>query len=306
MREEASPLWPEDNRIGSVDGAMYEMPSGHRYVIAASLHKIRPELVEKNRVKLTRHVLDYPPSSVPVAFTTHNIDEVLGRPLPSMRECAARVLQEIVSTLDARPGRLRWESGPALNYLLRKVTLQSQAEMREVLKYLEGEGYIELGEDFSGSFSVTMPVRGLVLYQDNVDVQASKNAFVAMWFSQEMTEVYEEAIAPAIEENGYVPVRIDREQYNHKIDDEIIASIRRSRFVISDFSCGSEGARGGVYYEAGFAAGLGKPVIFTVREADLMRVHFDTRQFNHIVWNEPIDLREALANRIAATISEQG
>ena len=65
-----------------------------------------------------------------------------------------------------------------------------------------------------------------------------------------------------IEDAGYEAVRIDEKEHTNKIDDEIIAEIRRSRFVVADFTQGKDGARGGVYYEAGFAHGLGIEVIF--------------------------------------------
>ena len=61
---------------------------------------------------------------------------------------------------------------------------------------------------------------------------------------------------------------------------------------------------GGVYYEAGFAHGLDIPVIFCCRKDVLEKVHFDTRQYNHIVWEKPEELREKLANRIAAVIGD--
>ena len=53
----------------------------------------------------------------------------------------------------------------------------------------------------------------------------------------------------------YGTLRLTVSGYN-KIDDEIVAEIRRSKFIIADFSHGSDGARGGVYFEAGFAHGL--------------------------------------------------
>jgi hypothetical protein len=123
--------------------------------------------------------------------------------------------------------------------------------------------------------------------------------FVAMWFAPEMDPVWEEAFYPAIYDAGYTPLRIDKKEHNNKIDDEILASIRTSKFIIADFT----EQRGGVYYEAGFASGLGKPVIYTVRNDHLHSVHFDTRQFNHISW-DPADvgtLRRALQKRIEAT-----
>ncbi|HZU50969.1 MAG TPA: hypothetical protein VE968_03750 [Sphingomicrobium sp.] len=111
-------------------------------------------------------------------------------------------------------------------------------------------------------------------------------------------------IEPAIREAGYEPLRIDRKEHLNKIDDEIIAEIRRSRFLVADFTHGDTGARGGVYYEAGFAHGLNIPVIFTCRADAIDKVHFDTRQYNHITWATPDELKERLAKRITATLGD--
>jgi len=126
----------------------------------------------------------------------------------------------------------------------------------------------------------------------------SKRVFVAMWFDESMNDYYKDGIKKAIEEAGYTPVRIDLQDFNEKICDEIIAEIKRCKFLVSDFS----GERGGVYFEAGFAKGLGRPVIFTVKKDDVEKLHFDTRQYNHIVYDSPEDLHKKLYNRICATI----
>jgi hypothetical protein len=81
----------------------------------------------------------------------------------------------------------------------------------------------------------------------------SVQAFVAMWFDPSMDDVYKSGIFPAIDKAGYKPLRIDKKHHVNKIDDEILAEIRRSRFVVSDFSCEPSKVRGGVYFEAGFA-----------------------------------------------------
>ena len=36
----------------------------------------------------------------------------------------------------------------------------------------------------------------------------------------------------------------------------------------------------------------------------LNEIHFDTRQFSHITWEDPEELKEKLANRIAAVIGD--
>ena len=132
----------------------------------------------------------------------------------------------------------------------------------------------------------------------------SDQTFVAMWFDDSMNDAWENGFEPAIVDAGYKPLRIDRKEHINKIDDEIIAEIRRSRFVVADFTSKPKEARGGVYYEAGFAHGLNIPVIYTCSEDCLGDVHFDTRQFNHLTWNAPEDLRKNLSRRISAVIGD--
>ena len=57
---------------------------------------------------------------------------------------------------------------------------------------------------------------------------------------------------------------------------------------------------------AGFAYGLDKPMIHTCREDRIDFVHFDNRQFNHIVWTDNAldDLHKRLTERIVAAIGE--
>ncbi len=48
--------------------------------------------------------------------------------------------------------------------------------------------------------------------------------------------------------------------------------------------------------------GLGIPVIWTVRQDQIDQAHFDTRQYNHITYSTPDELKTKLYHRIAATI----
>ena len=150
-------------------------------------------------------------------------------------------------------------------------------------------------------------VDGYARIGDQVTTIDPVQCFVAMWFDSSVDEVYQKAIAPAIRNAGYKPVRIDqREDLIDKIDDAIVAEIRRSLFLVADFTHGKKGARGGVYYEAGFAHGLEKPVIFMCRKDKFDEIHFDTRQYNTIEWtdNDFPRLKKRLTDRIVATIGE--
>jgi nucleoside 2-deoxyribosyltransferase len=131
---------------------------------------------------------------------------------------------------------------------------------------------------------------------------ASQIGFCAMWFDKSVLPIWANAIEPAIKGAGYDPKRIDSHQHNNRIDDEIIAMLRRSKFVVADFT----GQRGGVYFESGFALGLGLQVIWTCKKSELdeNKIHFDTRQYNFITWEENKlgEFKVALQNRIEATI----
>ena len=149
----------------------------------------------------------------------------------------------------------------------------------------------------SESSTYMLTLNGCFLYEQMAGRRATgTQAFIAMWFNSVTDEAYGSGIEPAVVAAGYEPLRVDRSHHTNKIDDQIIAEIRRSAFTIADFT----GHRGGVYYEAGFAHGLGKQVIFTCRSDALAELHFDVRQYNTIVWHSAAQLRVELQNRMLA------
>ena len=129
----------------------------------------------------------------------------------------------------------------------------------------------------------------------------SEQVFVAMSFHDDLGDTWEHGIKPAIEDAGYRPYRVDKEKHVDRIDAKIINEIRNSRFVVADVTL----QRQGVYYEAGYAEGLGRKVMWSVRKDDLDNVHFDTRQFSHVVWTTPEELREQLYELICAVIGKR-
>jgi nucleoside 2-deoxyribosyltransferase len=78
--------------------------------------------------------------------------------------------------------------------------------------------------------------------------------------------------------------------------------IRTARFLIADLTHGNRGA----YWEAGFAAGLGKPVFYTCEEGYFRRfsTHFDTNHHYIVMWNaaQPDVAVEELKAAIRATL----
>ncbi|MGE1053307.1 hypothetical protein A9490_27175 [Bacillus thuringiensis] len=175
-------------------------------------------------------------------------------------------------------------------------------EMKYMANQLFQDGLIELsnssGAEFPVYISVTVKGWNRIAELEKGEVD-TKQVFVAMSFSPKMSSPYQNAIAKAVKEAGYQPIRIDEVEHNNSITDEIIVKIRQSKFVISDFT----EHRGGVYFEAGYAVGLGKTVIWTCKDEDFDKIHFDTRQISHIKWSTEDELYKKLLNRIKATIN---
>lgn len=119
-----------------------------------------------------------------------------------------------------------------------------------------------------------------------------------MWFDPSMDDAYHKGIVPACDAARFKAYRVKEDKHGNRIDQHIIANIRESRFVIVDVT----GERNAVYYEAGFADGLGKPVIWTCRKDCMNKMSFDTRQFPHILWETPDDLKTQLVDWIKARI----
>jgi len=140
-------------------------------------------------------------------------------------------------------------------------------EFSNIISYLLGRDLLEA--DQSGTpISVHLTMNGID-YAEKISKKAvdSKQCFVAMWFSDDMMQVFQNTISRAVDECGYKALIISMKEHNENINDYIISEIRKSKFVIADFT----GNRGGVYFESGFALGLNKQVIWTCRKD-----HFNT------------------------------
>jgi hypothetical protein len=194
---------------------------------------------------------------------------------------------------------------PAAGSLAALTECEDKDELLALLALIRETGLLDDRTQVIGRYEYSPTARGWMQIEDLMLHSPDKaQAFVAMWFNPVTDGAYNDGMAKAITDCGYRPLRIDNKEHANKIDDEIIAEIRRSRFVVADFTCEKGKVRGGVYYEAGFAAGLSIRVIWTCRKGSIDDLHFDTRQYNHIVWDAPEDLRVKLEARIGAVMGD--
>jgi len=308
--DEADPIWgqPADvYRVGPMTRSVRSARSGN-FVAPEGFPEYIARWSPAERAKLTTWILNKNLLGEEPTFTLNDMREVeAARPL-SISEKIDRFLL-MLDHEGFRPGDpLPWAGGlmspevqKSINRTMLWIEAASEKEFYAFSKILAQAGIVEKDDRDRSHLAYEGYRRIENLRRGNV---SSDQAFVAMWFNPEMDEAYAEGLAPAVREAGYRPQRIDNKEHNNKIDDEIIAEIRRSRFIIADFTSERDHPRGGVYFEAGFASGLGIPVIWTCRSDLIDQVHFDTRQFNHIVWKTPSELRTKLSARIRATIGQ--
>jgi hypothetical protein len=122
----------------------------------------------------------------------------------------------------------------------------------------------------------------------------------------ELDSIVRDHFAGAVARTGFELRRLDQNQPAGLIDDQLRVQIRTSRFLVCDLTHGNRGA----YWEAGFAEGIGRPVIYTCK-SDVFnnpthsdRPHFDTNHFVTVVWSSdyPQTAAEQLATTIRATL----
>jgi hypothetical protein len=237
-----------------------------------------------------------PGSEPPMMITEEGVSRIL-RDIPeySVLEKLDLTLS-VISSLTGEPGQnAKFLVGPDYPLIFAK----SQDEAAFYIRELASLGYLE--EQHARAGVAKMLARG---YQHLLEInragRQSSFAFVAMWFDPSMNEVYDEGIEPAIRESGYKSLRIDRVQHANRIDDEIIGRIKGSHFMVADFT----GQRAGVYFEAGLMLGLGRTVIWMCRREELKNIHFDTRQYNFIDYENVAEAKKRLYDRVIAIEGE--
>ena len=303
------PIWGTPATIIRADfggGSIFDsVRAGGKFRIPLAAEVLISQLVPQQKARLTTMLIDLRElgDEVPVVTTMLVDDAKEERALP-VHERAERLLRYCAKESDRIGEELNLQSDPISSESLAWSESTDWEEVLFLTDYLGKRDWISYGPPTIDEHTLKVTVEGYSHLANVASNRDSAQCFVAMWFHEDMEGPYEQGIRPAVEAAGYSPMRIDRKPDLNKIDDEIIAEIRRSRFLVADFTHGGDGARGSVYYETGFAYGLGLPVIYTCRKDLLEKIHFDTRQYLHTAWETPDELRGGLEKRILALIGE--
>jgi hypothetical protein len=249
------------------------------------------------QVKLSAFVREQNAVGIISLLRAELIQEIERRALPRLRDRALRALAVIVQEVG-----YDLYSTFSISEKLRIHAVSYSAndeELSVLLEILEGDGLIKA----EGAIPTTVRLTPAGLIQAEELSQpgaAYLQGFVAMSFDPSMNDAYTLGFDPGITAAGYRPFRIDGKEHINGISDEILAEIRRSRFLVADYTL----LNNGVYFEAGVAIGLGIPVIGTCRADHFGKLHFDIKHINALKWETPAQLARDLAKRIAGVIGD--
>ena len=155
---------------------------------------------------------------------------------------------------------------------------------------------------------LNLTLNGWQRYEDERHGRFDGNyGFIAMQFGEEILDCFvRDTVKPAVEEGlGYDLVDMRDVPKPGIIDNIIRTRIKDAAFVIVDLTHDNRGA----YWEAGYAEGLGKPVIYICERSkfDEKKTHFDTNHCTTLMWtsDEPKEFRDQLVATLRRSLEGQ-
>ncbi len=292
---------------GRRDVIHYYCPRCGQFALSQSAVEDLPETLRRDPdapAKLSHALRRASEAETHEFFSTYTIEEVLKRPLPRPKEQADLLVRWLAKKASG-PGELL-EVAPDSHAGI--IGAKSAAGFCLVLDHLFDKGLVtghQLGtKGAQGQAQVTLSFAGWEYYEQLAKGSAVyRKAFMAMKFGEPKLErMLAEVFRPAAAKAGFDLFKLDDVPKAGLIDDRLRVEIQASDFVVADLSHDNLGA----YWEAGYAEGLGKPVIYTCEQAkfETTRTHFDTNHHLTIVWDadKPGEAGAALKATIRATL----
>ena len=283
----------------SRDAERFTCPRCGRYDLDGSFPAILPRFAKEQpqHAAIVSHVIRRSQAGGTPPFLDASLWEttVANVPPPSPAEQAENLILWLGSVQPTPGEYLRIDFGARA-----VVGALSDGNFVWLLEHLIKSGLLD-GSLSSNGATGTLSFAGWEAYQQlqRESPRQTRRAFMAMLYGDPLLDkIFAQCFKPAVARTGFELFRLDEQPQAGLIDDRLRLEIRRSRFLVADLTRGSNGA----YWEAGYAEGLGKPVIYTCERSEFQKrgTHFDTNHLHTVIWEES-DLKTA-GNRLALTI----
>lgn len=302
-----STLLAERRPDGRRDAVHFNCPRCGKFALSQSAVEDLPATMGRSpdaSAKISHALRRASDSSSHDFFSTHTIMEVIRRPLPRPKEQADLLVRWLANNLSG-PGELV-QLGPETHAGV--IGAKSPAGFALIIHHLFEVGLLT-GHQIrtigtQGQAQATLSFSGWEYFEKLAKgSSAYRKAFMAMKFGDKVLEqILAATFRPAAAQAGFELFKLDDVPRAGLIDDRLRVEIQASDFVVADLSHDNLGA----YWEAGYAEGLGKPVIYTCEQTkfEATKTHFDTNHHLTIVWNaeHPHHAGDALKATIRATL----
>ena len=239
-------------------------------------------------------------------FTNHTAEAVLKQPLPRPREQADLLVRWLAENVTG-PGETLWIGHSTHGAI---IGARSPAGFRLVLDHLFQSGLVTGNQSkaLNGGdrAHATLTFAGWEQYESlRRGGAVYRKAFMAMKFGDlVLDQVLETVFKPGALRAGFDLFKLTDRPKAGLIDNRMRAEIQACDFVVADLSHDNLGA----YWEAGYAEGLGKPVIYTCEKSKFeeAKTHFDTNHHLTILWDQgsPSDCVQEFVATIRATLPQ--
>lgn len=235
-------------------------------------------------------------------LTTYNVDDILDGPgLPSPASQATNMIRFFGKQIASSGEQSK---NPPLHFHASIGSPNRPFALRVFRQLVERGlfscatlGYLNTKGEPDG---IDLTLAGWELFEAEQKGQVSGSfGFIAMKFSdEELDRFQKEVIKPAVQAIGY-PLEDLRDASRAGVIDNLMrARIRDAAFVLVDLTHDNSGA----YWEAGYAEGLGKPVLYICKKSvfDERGTHFDTNHCTTVMWD--VDKPDKFSEELKATL----
>ena len=279
------------------------------FMFSRSLAVTMPHYLEANKDASTKisHAIRMMQqvNRVPELYT-NTVEEILKRPLPKPREQADIFIRWLANNAGS-PGEAVLVGPNTHRTIMGAKTAQGFIlVLRHLIKSGQLDGPPSDRVDASGPSRIALSFNGWDYYEQLQHGKGThRKAFMAMKFGEgELDSVLENVLKPAAWKTGFLLEKLNDTPMAGLIDDRLRVEIQAADFLIADLTHDNLGA----YWEAGYAEGLGKPVIYTCEKEkfDKDKTHFDTNHHLTVVWdrNNLMQSGEDLKATIRATLPQ--
>jgi hypothetical protein len=237
----------------------------------------------------------------PIVLTEKLVDDIIKSPRPSLPEQADYYVRWIGDNVKVG-GKFIGVKPLAIQAIIGSASIE---EFELVSGHLKDAARLIIHGSGAGAWrDVTLSFAGWEHYRELKRATSdSRKAFMAMEYGHpDLDSLFKDVLKPAVKQTGFDLFILPERPKAGLIDNRLRVEIQTSRLLIADLTHENAGA----YWEAGYAEGLGKPVIYTCEKSkfEACKTHFDTNHHLTLQWDSkgPTEIAEELKATIRATL----